>query len=143
MTAGEDGEIPARRGNGWARSPKLRYLAQSAFIFGLNLGTTATLHEVVGLRQELAFGLSQGLVIVAGFLSLKYFVFSVAGGRGIHEFLVYLPSVLVFRTVEWFLFLLIATRGGVQYLLAIFLIQGTIFIGKYFYFRAKVFRIRD
>lgn len=137
------GEIPARRGNEWVRSSKLRYLVQSAFIFGLNLCTTATLHEVVGLGKELAFALAQGLVIVVGFLSLKYFVFSVAGGRGIDEFLVYLPSVLAFRAVEWLLFLLVATWGGVQYLLAIFLIQGTIFIGKYFYFRARVFRIRD
>ncbi|MFO0944655.1 MAG: hypothetical protein U1D30_01720 [Planctomycetota bacterium] len=115
---------------------------QSGFMFGLNLGSTAILHEGFAFSTKIAYAVTLGIVTLVGFLTLKYFVYQDLQGNLARQFVAYLPSVALFRGAEFLGFALLNGWLGVQYLAAIVAVQGTSFTSKYFYFRFLVFRER-
>lgn len=120
-------------------SPGRRYLLQSGFIFALNLGATALLHEALGIPAGMAYAATLFLVTIVGFLTLKFFVYRDREGDLLRQFLTYLPSVALFRGAEYLGFTLLHGWLDLFYLAAIVIVQGTSFSTKYFYFRLLVF----
>jgi putative flippase GtrA len=117
----------------------LKYLLMSGVSLGINLGLTALLHELGGIREEFAFAISIGVVLVTNFLGLRYFVFPGQRGRIVGQFVLFVLSCSGFRASEYAAFLALHTWMGMAYPVSIFLILLASFLMKFFYYGAVIF----
>ena len=124
-------------------TPLLRQLARwtggSAVSFAVNLGTAALLHEVFAVRTEVAVAVAYAATWVTNFFLQRYVIFAGGGRDWRKQALQFLGTSVAFRLVEYGLFLLVHTVGGVPYLVAQVLIAAIGFVGKFFFYRTFVF----
>ena len=111
-----------------------RHVLSGAFGFSLNIGLTAFLHEVVHFSENVSFATTLCVAYVVNYILLRKYIFPETRGRISKQFAIFLISSAGFRLTEFVLFAIV-TALGVYYLLAIFLIQGTLFAGKHLYFK--------
>ncbi len=107
--------------------------------FTLNLGLSALLHELLGVSEELSFGVSLMVVFVVNFLACRYLIFDAAGGNLARQLIAFTLSSLAFRGMEYVAFLLLHSLVGVHYLIAITAVLGVSMIGKFLFYRGAVF----
>lgn len=92
----------------------LRETASEIIRFGIatglsaivSLGLPITLHELFGVDQRLAVGISQATVLAMNFLTLRLFVFRSSGPVRTHV-VRYAVSAVVFRGLEYASFLVL------------------------------------
>jgi putative flippase GtrA len=116
-----------------------RYAAASAFSFVFVIGCTAGLHEVVGLSETLSPAVALVLAFVVNFALLRTWVFpgqSASIGRQMAETAV---ASLLFRVLEYGLFLIAHLGLGIDYLIATGASVCVSALGKFFVYREIVF----
>ncbi len=120
----------------------LRYALASAFSFVLVIASTAALHELLGLSRALAPAIALALAFVVNYALLRRFVFpnqSASWGRQMLETAV--ASVL-FRGLEYAIFLALYLGFGLDYLLATGASLCISAVGKFAVYREIVFNRR-
>ncbi len=121
------------------RASTIRFGLLSAGGFLLNLGLTTTLHEVLGVREELAFALALATVFVTNFLGLRYFVFRAGETSAARQLTLFGLSSLGFRSLEYAIFLLLHTWLAVFYPVAIVATLVASLLLKYVCFKRIIF----
>lgn len=118
-----------------------RFFIASAGSFLAILGLTALLHQVAGLAPSMAYGITLIVVFTANFLVLRSWVYKLRkdDGNAWRQFIHIAVASAAFRALEYAGFLVVYTLG-VQYLLAIVLVMVPSFLGKYLYYKLRVFR---
>lgn len=121
-----------------------RFFIASGGSFLAILGLTAFLHQVAGLAPSLAYGITLITVFIANFMILRSWVYKLRkdDGKAWKQFLHTAAASAVFRALEYGGFLVVYALG-VQYLLAIVLVMVPSFLGKYLYYKFRVFRGRS
>jgi putative flippase GtrA len=117
-------------------SQVVRFGLLSVFSFSLNLGLTLLLHEVLGVRKEVAFGAALATLLVLNFLALRYLVYQPQRpGPWLRQIAFYLPSAFGFRGGEWVAFVLFQRLTTIDYRLVIVLVLGCSMLAKFFFYR--------
>jgi putative flippase GtrA len=117
----------------------LRFALLGAVSFSANFGLTVLLHEVMGVREELAFALVLALTTVMNFVLMRTFVYPGRKGRLLAQFGLFVVSSLGFRSVEYACFLVFHTWLGLAYKLVLVGTLTTTFVTKFFYYGSVVF----
>jgi putative flippase GtrA len=111
--------------------------------FVVNLGVTIGLHEGIGTRPELAYGVALITVFLMNFIFFRYYVFVQEHPSPIgQQFLIYAGSAIGFRLMEYASFFIIHSLFGLYYVTTVILVQGVAFIVKFFFY-GKVFHGRS
>jgi putative flippase GtrA len=118
----------------------IRFGLVGAVAFAVSMGLTALLVEVLGLSEELAFGITLVVVLIGGFMANRHLVFEAADANLRRQGTHYALAALTFRALQYLSFLAIHTALGVPYLLAIFIVLSAWFVIKYAYYGKAVFR---
>jgi putative flippase GtrA len=116
-----------------------RYAVASAFSFVFVIGCTAGLHELAGLSETLSPAISLALAFLVNFALLRLWVFpgqSASVGRQLAETAI---TSLVFRALEYGLFLVGHLALGIDYLLATGASVCISALAKFFVYREIVF----
>jgi putative flippase GtrA len=103
------------------------------------LGTTALLHEVLGVREALAAAGGLVAALTANFFVLRYVVFRGTVVSVPQQVLGYLGSAGVFRGLEYLGFLLLNGLVQIHYLVALTTVLGVSFLLKFFVFEKWIF----
>jgi len=112
----------------------------SGFSFLLNIGLLFTIHEIIGLSEEVAFALSLLTVFLANFIILRNYIFKTGESNWKRQFIYFFYSSLCFRIFEYLLFLILHSWFRTYYLLAAIIILGLSSISKFLFYRSFVFR---
>lgn len=116
-----------------------RYAIASAFSFVFVIGSTAGLHELIGLSETLSPAVALALAFLVNFALLRLWVFpgqSASVGRQMAETAV---TSLLFRGFEYGLFLVGHLGLGIDYLVATGASVCVSALGKFFVYREIVF----
>ncbi|HZE75285.1 MAG TPA: GtrA family protein [Gemmatimonadales bacterium] len=116
-----------------------RFLIGSAASFGLNIGITSFIHEVLGWDPAIAFAIALLAVFTTNFFVLRHFVFEAGAAAAGTQAVRYLLLALGFRGAEYGAFLVVHEIAGVPYLVTATLVLATSTIVKYFVYGSKVF----
>ncbi len=119
----------------------LRFVAIGAVLVPCNLGLTASLHELGGLSEEAAFGISLVVLLLAGFAANRHLVFAASAGRADRQLALYLVASVAFRGLQFASFLVVHSWLGVPYLAAIVVVLGFWLVVKFVVFRRVVFAV--
>ena len=120
----------------------VRYGTLGVVTLVTNVVLTAFLHEVLQIREEVAFAFGLAAVFIISFVGLRYVVFENASdGDPKKQAVSYLFSSLGFRGTEFMGFLVLHTVLGIYYLVAIFGVLIVSFFAKYCYYRRAVFAV--
>ena len=117
-----------------------RFIALAILSAGLSFGLTIGLHEYLGLSEDTSYGIALITVFLVNFVGMRAWVFAAGQGRVTIQFVSYVATAAGFRGFEYAAFLLLHNWLGVQYILAILLIQGISFVAKFFFYGGVVFR---
>lgn len=119
-----------------------RFVAATLISLAVSFGVTIALHELLGASEELAYAAALFLVYLLNFAFLRWWIYGLRLGPIVPQFLFYSASAVGFRAAEYGVFLVLHTWLGMQYLLAMALVQGASFLTKFFYYGSVVFRRR-
>jgi putative flippase GtrA len=122
------------------RASFVRFCLITGLSYAINVGLTAALTELAGWPEEAAFAAALVVAMTSNFLFMRYWIYDGAAGSGPRQVLLYLLSSVIFRGLEYALFLVAHTWLGVPYVLAITGVLGLSFLTKFFYYRAVVFK---
>ena len=126
------------------RARSFRWGVNTGLSFVVNLGLTIFLHESLGVTTSVAYAVALTTVFFMNFVLFHYYVFSQHEPKPLGQlFATYAASAIGFRLGEYAAFLLIHALVGLQYMLAIILVQGASFVLKYFFYGRVVFRERS
>lgn len=117
----------------------LRYLVFSGFSFCVNLGVTATLHEMLGVVPEVAFAIALVTVFVINFAGLRWWIFAGTKRPFGSQLLGFALSSLGFRGLEYAGYLVLLLGLGVPYLGAALAVIGISFVAKYVLYDSWLF----
>lgn len=117
-----------------------RFAAMGAIGFSLNIATTVSLHEVLGVREEFAFAVALVAVFLLSFFASRYLIFEGAARgdpkRQLGKFVFWNGG---FRMAEYTGFLILHTILGMPYLLTIVAVLGASFLTKFVTYSNVVF----
>jgi putative flippase GtrA len=113
--------------------------AVGALTFAANLAVTAGLHELAGLNVEISYAGGYTTALFVSFLLCRYTIFSATTENPFRQFAIFAISSILFRGLEYIASVLCYKFFGMQYLLAMVLVQSLTFIIKFFYYRTVVF----
>src|SRR5690606_27990892 len=116
-----------------------RWSVGSALAFGVNIGTAALLHEVIGTTESLAVGISFTLVYVINFFLQRYYIFDSRGCDPWRQVAQFLITSGLFRVAEYGLFLAFHQWLAMQYLLAVVVVSSIGFVSKFLIYRVFIF----
>lgn len=108
--------------------------------FIVNLGLTIGLHEGMGVRPEVAYGVALASVFFMNFIFFRYYVFAQEQPAPIgQQFAAYTGSAISFRLAEYGSFILIHSLIGLHYVATVIVVQGVAFVIKFFFY-GKLFQ---
>jgi putative flippase GtrA len=116
-----------------------RYAVASAFSFGLVLGLSASLHELVGLSETLAVALALALAFAANFTLLRRWVFPGQVAPVHRQAAATALASIAFRLVEYGVFLALHLGLEINYLLATAASLCLSAAGKFAVYRGLIF----
>ena len=123
------------------RARYFRWGVNSVASFVVNLGMTVFLHEFMGAEPATAYAVALFTVFLMNFVFFRYYVFVQPEPMPWRtQFATYAASAVGIRLLEYLTFLLVHMVGGIQYVIAIVMIQGVSFVAKYFFYGRLVFR---
>lgn len=117
----------------------LRFCLTTVLSMVVNFGLTIALHELARWPEELAYAVALVTVLLMNFVLLRSYVFSARHIEPGRQLALFALSTAGFRLSEYLAFLLLHTWLGMYYVLAMFLVQGTAFVTKFFYYGRLVF----
>jgi putative flippase GtrA len=111
--------LEARRGAFRQTAGQLmRFGLATGFSAIVSLGLPVTLHELLHVEQKVAVAISQASVLLVNFVTLRIFVFRSSGSVR-QDVFGYAASALVFRALEYLLFLILFELAGLFYVTAL------------------------
>jgi putative flippase GtrA len=116
-----------------------RFAAAGLLSYGIGAGLAALFREVLGLRSEIAVGLSLTILLLTNFGINRVFVFRVSGNVKGHFARFALASV-VLRTAEYLIFVCLLHAFHLQYLVAFTLALVLSNAAKFVLYRTVVFK---
>ncbi len=125
----------------WSRL--VRFAVTGGLAFALNLSITVSMHELLGVSEELAFAVALVTVFVFTFASCRYFIFPGVGGSMRRQIVLFAVSSLGFRCAEYVAFLVVHSVIGVGYVVAVVAVLAVSFVSKFIYYTAVVFADRS
>jgi putative flippase GtrA len=105
---------------------------------GTILGVAALLHEIRGVPEAISAALGLATALFVNFAVMRYFVFTGTRQPLLRQFMMFLGSSGIFRGGEYAGFF-VMHLAGMNYLLALILVQGGSFIIKFFVYQNVVF----
>ena len=117
----------------------LRFCGVGVLSYGLGVSLAATFHEISGLREEIAVGLSLAIVLLTNFTLARVFVFR-SSGRVHHELVRFAITSAAMRGVEYLMFLMLLNGLRIGYLVAMTIAMAVSTTLKFFVYRKVVFR---
>ena len=120
----------------------LRYVSLSALSAFVTIVCPILLHEVAGVREEAAVGLSLVAAFILNFVMFRSFVFR-STGRAPRQFVRYLVFSLSFRVLEYLGFLLLFRVFSILYSASIVIVFVVSYVVKYICWKYVVFRPAD
>jgi putative flippase GtrA len=114
-----------------------RFLGVGLVSFGFGIFLSAFLHEIIGLPQQAAVGLSLGVLFATNFWLARRFIFRSAG-RAQRQVLSFVVTSATMRAFEYLSFLLLTSFGG-HYLVALSVSMAVSSLLKFFLYRTFVF----
>lgn len=112
----------------------IRYLIATAVSFSLSLFLSFLFSEYFMMREELAVAFTLVIIFVINFFSIRLFVFKSRGSPK-RQLIAFLISSIVFRGLDYLLFLIAFKSFNLNYLLALASALVTTFVLKYLYQR--------
>lgn len=117
----------------------MRYLTMAVFSAAITLSVPLLLHEVLGVREQVAVAAALGTAFVVNFIGLRSFVFRSKGKAQI-EFIRYGLTSAMMRVGEYFCFLLLFDLLDLHYYVAFAATLIIFTASKFLIHRAYVFR---
>ena len=118
-----------------------RYTVVSGLSFASIFVLTVLLHEVLIITEELAYGITLVVVFAMNFSLMRFWVYRHTRHEknALRQLGLTALASLAFRLLEFGGFLLLHTWIGVYYLIAMVIVNGGSFIGKFFFLHSVVF----
>lgn len=118
-----------------------QFACLSAFSFIMQLAGTAFFHEIMGIREEAAYGMTLALVFLVNFSVMRYWIYK--GSRRnrafASQFFLTVITSVIFRIIEFCIFLVLFHQFGLYYLLAIGIGISLSFLLKFLVYHFIVF----
>ena len=112
----------------------LRFGLSTGFSAAMSFGVPVLLHEYADMPQRLAVAIGFFAAYVGNIVLLRLFVFR-SKGSWRAQVLRYIPTNGVFRLCEYFAFLGLFEKLGLDYRVALLLVLGTSSVIKFFAYR--------
>lgn len=106
--------------------------------FGINIGLTAFLHEILGLPPGMSFAVALACAYIINFFNNRKWVFS-SNAEVFPQTVKFLAVSLGFRLAEYLVFLLLYGALGLHYLVAVFISLISFYIFKFYVYKEVVF----
>ena len=116
------------------RGQLIRFSASTLISATITIGVPALLHEVLGVQQALAVGISQTTALLVNFLMIRIFVFR-SNRAARRDLTYYVGSAVAFRGLEYVSFLVLFELGHLFYLVALVLTLGMSTLLKFVWYR--------
>ncbi len=117
----------------------VRFCGVGVLSYGIGVTLAATFHEISGLREEIAVGLSLAIVLFTNFALARLYVFR-SSGRVHHELARFAVMSAAMRGVDYLLFLALLNGLGIGYLVAMTIAMAVSTSLKFLVYRKVVFR---
>lgn len=104
-----------------------------------NMGVTTGLHELAGIRVEIAYASGFAVVMLISFLICRHAVFQATDQPVLPQFVKFISAALVFRGAELAATIALFHAAELHYFVALVSVQVTSFLIKFFFYRAAVF----
>lgn len=118
------------------------FVLASGIGFGINVGLTAFLHEVLGVSPEISFGIALACAYGANFFNNRTWVFD-SDVEAIPQVGRFLVISLIFRLAEYLVFALLHVVLGIYYLAAVLISLLSFYFAKFFVYKEIVFFSRN
>lgn len=110
--------------------------------FGINIGLTAFLHEILGIPPGISFAVALACAYIVNFFNNRKWVFS-SDAEVFPQTVRFLAVSLGFRLAEYLVFLLLYITLGLHYLAAVLISLCSFYFLKFFVYREVVFTSRE
>ncbi len=111
-----------------------RFMVSTGFSAAMSFGLPIALHEWLGVGERIAVAIGFAAAYVGNIVLLRLFVFQ-SRGSWRKQLARYIPVNGVFRLAEYFAFLLLFERAGLDYRIAMFVVLGVSAGLKFFVYR--------
>lgn len=108
-----------------------RFAAGGVLSFSVTLGTTALLHELLGLGEPVAAAGGFAAALTVNFLFMRYYVFRGSTMPAMRQAVMFLSASGVFRGLEYLSFLVLNVILGMRYLIALPIVLAVSFVLKF------------
>jgi putative flippase GtrA len=123
----------------FVRSSAVRFALLGGSSFALNFGITVGLHQVAGVREEIAFAVALATVFTMNFLGMRHFVYPGEHRSAGRQLVLFAISSASFRALEYLAFLVLHTWLRLPYTLVLVVVLGASFVAKYGFYKVWVF----
>ncbi len=110
----------------------------TAIGFGINIGLTAFLHEILGLSPGISFAVALACAYIINFFNNRKWVFT-SDAEVFPQTVRFLAVSLGFRLAEYLVFLLLYSALGLHYLAAVLISLLSFYFLKFFVYKEVVF----
>ncbi|MGH7628530.1 MAG: GtrA family protein [Gemmatimonadales bacterium] len=117
----------------------VRFAAGGVLSSSVLLGTSALLHEVLGIAEPVAAAGGIGAALIVNFVFLRYYVFRGSVVPPVRQGLMFLSSSGVFRGLEYLGFLVLNLMFKVRYLVALVIVLCVSFTLKFLLYDRWIF----
>lgn len=114
------------------------FVLASGIGFSINTGVTVFLHEILGVSPGISFAVALVCSYVVNFLNNRKWVFA-SDDSPLPQIARFLAVSLLFRLVEYLVFVLLHYLLGVHYLAAVLIALFSFYVVKFFVYRDLVF----
>ena len=109
--------------------------------FAINIGLTAFLHEILGIPPGIAFAVALACAYAVNFFNNRKWVFA-SDAAAVPQVARFLSVSLVFRLLEYLVFILLYGTFGMYYLFAVLASLFSFYFLKFFVYKKLVFTSR-
>lgn len=117
----------------------MRFAAGGVLSFSVTLGTTALLHEVLGIVEAVAAAGGIGAALIVNFVFMRYYVFRGSAVPPVRQAIMFLSSSGLFRGLEYLGFLALNIILEVRYLVALPIVLSASFVLKFLVYDRWIF----
>ena len=117
------------------------FVLASGIGFGINVGLTAFLHEILGISPGISFAVALACAYAVNFFNNRRWVFA-SDAEAFPQVVKFLSVSLVFRLAEYLVFVLLHIILGLHYLLAVLISLFSFYFIKFFVYKKLVFTSR-
>lgn len=111
-----------------------RFTVSTGFSAAMSFGLPILLHEWLGVAERVAVAIGFATAYLGNIVLLRLFVFQ-SRGSWRKQLARYIPANGAFRLTEYFAFLLLFERAGLDYRLAMLVVLGASACFKFFVYR--------